>query len=214
MGKDYHAQMPGKRFSSANNRPEEGIWGRITTPRCLEKKISSANNRPEEGIWGRITTPRWRAKDFLQLTTDQKKAYGKGLPRPDGWKRLSSPNNRPEEGIWGRVTTPRCLEKDSLQLATDQKKAYGEGLPRPDGWEKISFSQQPTRRRHMGKGYHAQTAGKRFSSANNRPEECIWGRITTPRWLEKRFSSANNRPEEGIWGRITTPRWQEKISFS
>ena len=140
MRKGYHAQMPGKRFSSANNRPEEGIWGKISTPRWLEK-------------------------DVLQLTPNQKKAYGEGLPRPDGWKRFPSANNRPEEGIWGRVTTPRWLEKrfssannrpeeciwgrittprwlekDFLQLTTDQKKAYGEGLPRPDGWQKIFFS--------------------------------------------------------------------------
>ena len=65
MGKDYHAQMVGKGFSSANNGPEEVIWGRITTPRRLEK-------------------------DFLQLTTDQKKAYGEGLPRPDGRKKIFS----------------------------------------------------------------------------------------------------------------------------
>ena len=42
--------------------------------------------------------PRCLEKDFLQLTTDHKKAYGEGLPRPDGW------------------------EKDFLQLTTDHKQ--------------------------------------------------------------------------------------------
>ena len=109
MGKDYHAQ------------------GRITTPRELEKdflqlrtdhkkahgeglprpgswkknRISSASKRPGEGISGRITTPRELEKDFLQLTTDQKKAYGEGLPRPGSGKKIFF----------------------SQQLATDQKKA-------------------------------------------------------------------------------------------
>ena len=103
MGKDYHAQGAGKRFSSANNRPEEGISGRITTPTTDQKhmgknhhahgagkRVSSANNRPEE-VWGRTTTPRELEKDVLQLTTDQKKAYGEGLPRPGrpaSWKKI------------------------------------------------------------------------------------------------------------------------------
>ena len=42
----------------------------------------------EEGIWERITTPRELKKDFLQLTTDQKKAHGEGLPRPWSWKKI------------------------------------------------------------------------------------------------------------------------------
>ena len=83
MGKDYRAQGAGKRFSSANNRPEEG---RITTPRELEKDSFSQQSN-KEGIWGRITTPRELEKEFLQLTTDQKKAYGEGLPRPGSWKK-------------------------------------------------------------------------------------------------------------------------------
>ena len=79
-------------------------------------------------------------KDFIQLTTDQKKVYGEGEPRPGSWKRLSSTNNRPEEGIWGRITAPGELEKDFLQLTTDQQRAYGEGLPRPWSSKKMFFS--------------------------------------------------------------------------
>ena len=72
-----------KRLSSPNNRPEEGIWGRITTPRWLEKKALL-----QQTTRGRITTHTWLEKDSLQLTTDQNKAYGEGLPRPDAWKKI------------------------------------------------------------------------------------------------------------------------------
>ena len=65
MEKDYHAQGAGEKFSSANNRPEECIWGRITAIRELEK-------------------------DFFQLTTDQNKAQGEGLSRPGSWQKFSS----------------------------------------------------------------------------------------------------------------------------
>ena len=60
---DCHTPEAGQRFSSANNRPEEGMWGRIAIPRKLDK-------------------------DFLQLTTDQKKACGEGLPYPGSWTKI------------------------------------------------------------------------------------------------------------------------------
>ena len=79
-----------KTFSSANNRPEARHMGKDYHAQGAGKTFSAANNPPEEGIWGRITTPRELEKDFLQLTTDQKKAYGEGLPRPGrpgSWKK-------------------------------------------------------------------------------------------------------------------------------
>ena len=39
-------------------------------------------------MWGRIAIPRKLDKDFLQLTTDQKKACGEGLPYPGSWTKI------------------------------------------------------------------------------------------------------------------------------
>ena len=85
MGKHYHAQGAGESFSTANNRPAAGVWGRITAPMELEKDVLQLSTDQKQGIWGRITTPRELEKDFLQLTTARKKAYGEGLPRQGGW---------------------------------------------------------------------------------------------------------------------------------
>ena len=88
MGKDYHGQMAGKRNSSANNRPEEGIWGRVTTPRRLEKDSLQLTTDQKKAYGEGLPRPDGWKKDFLQLTTDQKKAYEEGLPRPDAWKKI------------------------------------------------------------------------------------------------------------------------------
>ena len=91
MGKDYHATTPQEKdflLLTTDQKKANGKGLPHHHAQGAGKKLYSASNRPEEGIWRSITTPRELEKDFLQLTTDKKKAYGEGLPRPGSRKKI------------------------------------------------------------------------------------------------------------------------------
>ena len=53
------------------------MWGRIAIPRKLDKDRRR-----------HVAIPRKLDNDFPQLTTDQKKAIGEGLPYPGSWTKI------------------------------------------------------------------------------------------------------------------------------